>query len=126
MSLDRRRVDQHFRWRTARRRQGLEDIHPNAFGRPAHEAIVEGLAGTVDGRGIDPSTPRLQHVNDATDDPSVVDPRFASRVRRKMRLKPRELVVAQPEIISIHQWSPFGDHESRNAPPVNPLYGSGA
>jgi hypothetical protein len=43
-----------------------------------------------------------------------------------MRLKPRELPLVQPKIISIHQRSPFGDLESRNAQNGNPVYGSGA
>jgi hypothetical protein len=43
-----------------------------------------------------------------------------------MRLQPRELSFVQPETISIHQWSPFGDFESRNARNGNPVYGSGA
>jgi hypothetical protein len=41
-----------------------------------------------------------------------------------MRLKPRKLIVAQPEILSIHQGSPFGDLESRNAWVGNPVHGS--
>jgi hypothetical protein len=43
-----------------------------------------------------------------------------------MRLEPLELPFAQPETVPIHQWSPFGDLESRNASIGNPVYGSGA
>ncbi len=126
MSLDRRGVDQHLRRRTARRCHRMEDVFPNAFGRPAHEAIVKRLAGAVDGRRVNPATPGLQHMNDAADDPPVVDPGLASRIGWKMRLKPRELAVVQPETVSIHHRSPFGDLESQNASIVNPVYGSGA
>ena len=115
MSLDRRRVDQHLRRRTARRCHRMEDVFSNAFGRPAHEAIVKRLTWAVDGGGVNPATPGLQHMNDATDDPAVVDPWLASRIGWKMRFKPRELAVIQPETVSIHQRSPFGDLESRNA-----------
>jgi hypothetical protein len=126
MSLDRRRVDQHLRRWSAGRCQGMKDVGPNAFGRPAYEAIVERLARTVDGRSVDPATTRLQHMHDPADDPAVVYPRLAARIRRKMRLKPRELSVVQPEAVSIHRRSPFGDLESRNDSIGNPFYGSGA
>lgn len=126
MSLDRRRVDQHLcRWPTSRC-QGMKDVDPDAFGRPAHEAIVERLARTIDRRSVDPAATGLQHMNDPADDPAVVHPRFAARIGGKMRLKPRELSVVQPETVSIHQGSPFGDFESRNARFENPVYGSGA
>lgn len=65
-------------------------------------------------------------MDDPADDPPVVHTRLAPRVSRKKRFKPRELLLAQPETISIHEWSPFGDLESRNAPIGNPLYGSRA
>src|SRR5665213_2591002 len=126
MSLDRRRVDQHLRRWPAGGRQRMKDVGPDAFGRPAYEAIVERLARTVDGRGVDPAATGLQHMNDPADDPAVVHPRFAACIGGKMRLKPRELSVVQPETVSIHQGSPFGDFESRNARFGNPVYGSGA
>lgn len=126
MRLDRRRVDQHLRRGAAHRCQRMEDVFPNAFGRPPNEAIVERLARAVDGRRINPATPGLQHMDDAADDPAVIDPGLAPRIGGKMRLKPRKLAVVQPETVSIHHRSPFGDLESRNARPGNPFYGSGA
>ena len=126
MSLDRRRVDQHFHRWPASRCQRMKDVDPDAFGRPAHEAIVERLARTVDGRGVDPATTGLQHVHDSADDPAIIDPRFATCICGKMRLEPRELSFVQPETVSIHQWSPFGDFESQNVRNGNPVYGSGA
>jgi hypothetical protein len=65
-------------------------------------------------------------MNNAADDAPIVDPRFAARISRKIRLKPRELFRAQPKTISIHRWSPFGDLESKNARIEKPFYGSGA
>ena len=126
MSLDRRRVDQHLcRW-PAGRCQGMKDVDPDAFGRPAHEAIVERLARTVDARGVDPATTGLQHMHDSANDPAIIYPRFATCIGGKMRLEPLELPVVQPETVPIHQWSPFGDFESRNVLIGNPVYGSGA
>ncbi len=126
MSLDRRRVDQHFRGWPVGRCQRMKDLDPNTFGRPAHEAIVKRLARTVDGWGVDPAATGLQHMHDSADNPAIIDPWLAARVRGKMRLKPRELSVVQPKIISFHQRSPFGDLESEFAPQRNPFYGSGA
>ena len=94
MSLDRRAVDQQLRRRTTGGGQSMEDIRPDAFLGPAHKAIVERLAWTIDGWSIDPTAAGLEHVNDAADDPAVVHTRFAVRIRRQMRLKPRELPLA--------------------------------
>ncbi len=125
MSLDRCGVDQHLGRRTTGRRQRMKDVDPDALGRPAHEAIVERLARTVDDRGVDPATARLQHMHDTADDPAIIHSRFATCIGGKMRLKPRELSFVQPETVPIHQWSPFGDLESRNGQIGNPVYGSG-
>jgi len=126
MSLDRRGVDQHFRRRATGRCQGVEDVHPDAFGRPAHEAVVERLARAVDARCIGPTRTRLQHVNDAADDAPIVSSRLAARIRRKMWRQPSELRVVQPKVIPIHARSPLGDLESRNPQTAKPIYGSGA
>ena len=126
MSLDRRAVDQQPRRRAARRRQSLEDARPDTFLGPAYEAVVERLAGPVGRRRVDPTPTGFQHVNDPADDAPVVHPRLAARVGRKMRLKPRKLSIAQPEMISIHRRSPFGDLESQNCHSTKRSYGSGA
>ena len=64
----------------------MEDINPNAFGGPSDEAVVEGLARSVDRWRINPTTARLQHVYDAADHPAVIDPRLAACVGRQERL----------------------------------------
>jgi hypothetical protein len=126
MSLHCRTVDQHLRRRAAGRSQGIKDALPNPFGCPAHEAIVERLAWAIDGRCIGPAAAGFEHMNNPADDAPIIHPRFAARIGRKIRLKPRELSRAQPKTISIHRWSPFGDFESKNAPIEKPFYGSGA
>jgi len=125
MSLDRRTVDQQLRRRAARRRQRLENCFPDAFLGPADEAVVERLARTVDRRSVDPPAARLENVNDAADDAAVIDPRLAARVGRKMRLKPRELPFAQPEVMVVHSRAPFGILESQNDRRSKTFYGSG-
>lgn len=108
MSPDRRRVDQHLGRRAARRSQGIEDIAPHALGRPAHEPVVQGLSRPIHGRGIGPAAAGLQHMHDAADHPAVIDPGNTSRVCRKMRRKPRELIVGKPEIRTRHHKLPSG------------------
>ena len=125
MRLDGGGVDQHLGRRPAGRGQGVEDVDPDALGRPPDEAVVERLARSVDRRRIDPAPARLQHMHDAADHPPVIDPRLAARVRRKQRLKPRKLILGEPETIAIHRRSPFGNRESQTSPLRNPLYGSG-
>lgn len=125
MRLDGGGVDQHLGRRPAGRGQGVEDVDPDALGRPSDEAVVERLPRSVDPRRIDPAPARLQYMHDAADDPPVTDPRLAARVLRKQRLKPRKLNFAEPETIAIHRHSPCGDRESHASPKRNPLYGSG-
>ena len=65
-------------------------------------------------------------MHDAADHPAIIDPRLPACVPRKIRLKPYELSVVQPETVSLHQQPPFGNLESRNRRIGNPFYGSGA
>jgi len=125
MSLDRRRIDQHLGRRPTGGGQGVEDIQPHPFGGPPDKAVVERLARTVDGRRVSPAAAGLQHMNNAADDPAVIDTGHSARIARQVRCQPRKLFLIQPEMIAIHDGSPFGDLESRKAPAVNPLYGSG-
>ncbi len=125
MSLDRRAVDQQLRRRAARCRQRMEDRLPDAFLGPADEAVVECLAWAVDRWGIDPSAAGLENMNDAADDAAVIHPRLAARVGRKMRLKPRELFLGQPEVMGVHARAPFGILESQNDCRSKTFYGSG-
>ncbi len=119
MSFDRRGVDQQFgRW-PAGRCQGRENVYPHAFGGPAHKSVVQRLPRAIDGRRISPATAGFQDMHDATDHPAIIDPRLAARIGRKMRREPGKLSLIQPKMIVIHDRSPFGDLESRNAPAVN-------
>lgn len=95
-------IDEHLGRRTAGARQGMEEIDPDALGRPAHIAVVERLARPVIGRRIDPPPAGLQDMHDAADHPAVVNTRLATRIRWQMRLDPRKLCVRQPKTIPIH------------------------
>ena len=81
----------------------MEDVDPDALDCPPHEAVVEGLARSVDRWCIDPSTARLQHVHDAADHPAVINSRLTTRVGWKQRLQPSELNLSEPEIIAIYR-----------------------
>jgi hypothetical protein len=81
MSLDGRGIDQDLLGWTTGRGQGMEDVLPDAFGRPADETIVERLAWAVGRRGIDPAATALQHMNDPADDTAIINPWFACLVQ---------------------------------------------
>lgn len=68
MRLHGRGVDQHLcRW-SASLCQRLKQAHPDALGRPAHEAIVEGLLRPIDlPRCVRPAAAGLQYVDDPAD-----------------------------------------------------------
>ena len=66
-------------------RERLKETDPHALGRPTHIAIVESFPRTILRRRVDPAPARLQNVNDAADDATIIDPRLAPRVSRQMR-----------------------------------------
>ena len=107
MRFDRGTVDEDLRRRPARLSKRVEEADPDAFLRPSHEAIVERLLGPVFGGRIDPASARLENMNDAADDPPVVNTRLAARVRRPVRLNLKKLRFRQPEKIAIHVGLPF-------------------
>src|SRR3954452_23542422 len=123
MSLDCRTVDEELCRRTARSRKRVEEVHPHTLRGPSNIAIVEGLAGTINARRVDPACARLQHMHDAADHPPIIDPRLAPRVARQMRCKPRELLIRQPKMITTHRHPSSGRDESRNHPHANGLMG---
>lgn len=93
-------VDQHLRGRPTGLSEGLEQPNPDPLGRPAHEAIVEGLPRPVDlARRVRPAPSRFEHVDDAADHAPVVHALLAPRVGRQKRCDPRELLVRKPEMI---------------------------
>ncbi len=110
MSFDRggveRQCDGVFAWLG----KGLEDHPPSSAPSPAIEAIVYSRVGTIVTRTNAPTRARLQHLNDATDNPPVVVARRPRQSRRQMRLNTRPLPIVQPK-------QPFA-HSL--APPINP------
>jgi hypothetical protein len=80
-----RRVEKNLVRRAVGLRERLKQTDPHALGCPTHIAIVEGFPRTLFARRVDPAAARLQNVNDAADDATIVDPRLAARVSREMR-----------------------------------------
>ena len=103
MRFHRRGVDENFRWRPSGLRQRLKQVDPDAFGGPADITIVERLLRPVFARRVDPAPAGFEHVDDAADDPPVVNPCLAARVGGKMRRNLRKLRVRQPELIENHR-----------------------
>ena len=116
-------VDEHLRRRSADLCERAEQIDPNAFGGPTHIAVVERLFRSVFRRRIDPAPTRFQHMNNAADDPVVVNARFAARVSRKVRRNLRKLRVRKPKLISIHQRFLSETRESRSRVQANHFMG---
>ena len=117
-------IDQDFGGRSAGCRKRVEQVRPHALGCPALKAVVERLARPVDSRGVFPAAARQQDMDDAADDPPIIDARLAACVGRQMRLEPGKLAIAEPEMVSVRRRSPSGDLESRRYPRGNLLYGS--
>jgi hypothetical protein len=74
VSFDRGRVEGQRDGIFARLGQRLKDCAPSSALGPTIEAIVDGRARAVFTRTIAPSRTRLQHVNNAADDTTVVVP----------------------------------------------------
>lgn len=114
MSLDRsgvqRQGDGIFAWLG----QGLEDGAPSVFLGPAIEAIVDRRVRAVLMRTIAPARSRLQHMDDAADDASIVVPLRTRQTVRKMRLDPRPLPVVQPKQTRSHSLAPYSQPGAMN------------
>ena len=106
MSFDRGRVEGQRDGIFARLGQRLKDCAPSSALGPTIEAIVDGRARAVFTRTIAPSRTRLQHVNNAADDTTVVVPLRSRQSRGKMRLNTRPLPVIQPKQSHAHSPAP--------------------
>ena len=105
-------------------REPGEDAVEHAEAAPAHEAIVERLVGTVARGSIAPSHARADYMDDAAEDPPVVDTCDPVR-ERKERFDPRHLRVREPERIShaTHlpaEWNQLTDPSGSALPLMGP------
>ncbi|MHC2584537.1 hypothetical protein ACVI1J_003280 [Bradyrhizobium diazoefficiens] len=89
VSFNRGRVERQYDAVFARLGQRFEDCAPSSSLGPAIEAIVDRRVRAVFTWTITPSCTRLQHVNDAADDASVVVPIRPRQSPRQMRFDTR-------------------------------------
>jgi hypothetical protein len=92
----------------------MKQIDPDALRSPTNEAVLEGLVRSIEAGGIDPAPARLEDMDDSADHAAIIDPRLPSRTGGPMVRDLLELLVREPEAISIHQWPPdeVVNHES--------------
>src|SRR5258708_9716495 len=104
VGLGRRAVD-HLGVAAIRSHQGLEQSLPEPAPGPPVEAIVDRRGRSVEGRAILPTATHLEHMNDAADHPSIVDPTRARLIVRQQRFDRRPLLLVEPELVRHHQRS---------------------
>jgi hypothetical protein len=97
MRFDVRGVDHLRVSRSAAAGQLPEQVFPDAALRPAHEAIIDRRRRAIFGRAIAPAAAALEDMNDPADDPAVVNPIYATNIRRQMRFNPTPFLIAQPK-----------------------------
>ena len=106
MSFDRCAVEREHQHIFAGFGEGFEISAPSIGLGPAIEAIVDRRERPVFIGAIAPATTRLQHMDDAADDPAVVAALRSAQTTRQMRRNPRPLLVAQPKQSSAHRLPP--------------------
>jgi len=97
MGFDMRTVDHLRLGRSTALGKRPEQALPDATLGPPREAVLDCRGRAVLLRAILPTAAALQHVHDAADDPSVIDPLLAPNVGRQIRCDPHPLLVAQPK-----------------------------
>ena len=96
-------------------REAREDSIEDAQSAPADEAVVERFVRPLGFGRILPLQAVADHVDNAADDPSIIDARHAMR-KREMRRNPRHLTLSQKEQAN-HRTAPLNgtlNHASIN------------
>ena len=97
MRLDVSAVDgRAFGHRTCRR-QRLEQIDPEAFARPAVEAVVDRGRRAILHRAIAPAAPDLEDMDDAGDHPAIIHTAGTALVPWQKRFDNGPLFIRQPK-----------------------------
>ena len=98
-------------------RQFKQHPREDALVTPALPPIVERLVRALFNRRVTPTQPIAIYEDNPAQNPAVIDPRLAVRLR-KIGLQTRHLRLAQPEKIR-HDTAPFWSRESRSTPEIN-------
>jgi len=83
--------------------QRLKDVGPNASAGPPVEAVVDRRRRAVFDRAVLPSASRLDDMENAADDTTVIDTPCARLVLRQVRLDRRPGFIIKPEKIAHHR-----------------------
>ncbi len=103
--------------------QGVKQSPPYSACRPAMEPVLDCRWRSVAGRAIPPPATRPQHMNNATDDPAVIDAMSARLVDWKQRRNVGPLPIIKPEFTCHDQNSSCGAIESQLSIQINVLSG---
>lgn len=103
MRLDRGGIDGQDHTVLAAAGERFKDRLPMSTLGPAIEPVVNRRVRTVVRRTIAPARATLKHVNDSTDDASIVIACRPGLVRWQMRLYPSPLLVVEPEQSLTHK-----------------------
>lgn len=79
--------------------QCLKQLLPEASPRPAVPTIIDRRVRAIDRRAIAPAATRLQNMNDAANDPAIIDTTRTGLVARQMTLYRLPLCIAQPKLM---------------------------
>jgi hypothetical protein len=101
--------------------QGVEQALPKPTAGPPIEPIVDRRRRPVERRAVLPSAAHFQHMNDAADHSTVVDPTSAWLIARQQRFDRRPLPIVEPELIRHLQCSVVSELESPLANKFNAL-----
>ena len=97
-----RTVEAEFVRNIARSGNLLEQALPKPALRPSIVAIVDRGRRTVFGRHVAPTASRLENVQDATDDATIIDARLTRLAARKMRINRGPRFIGQPKKVRHH------------------------
>ena len=78
--------------------QGLEQFAPDTPRAPAMEAVIDRRGRPVDAWRVPPTATGLEHMDDAANHATIINPMGTRLVFRKQRLNGRPLLITQPEL----------------------------
>jgi len=96
-------VERDLPQRIGSRRDGGEDVLPNAPRAPAREPIVDRLMRSILARTVLPAASDFLHMHDAAQYPPIIVALGTTLVGRQMRLDLRPLGVVEPKQIRAHR-----------------------
>ena len=107
MCFDVCRVDHLCVYRAAVPSKLPEQVFPDAAPCPANKPVIDRCWRAIFGRAIAPAAATSQHMHDAADDPTIIDPLDAPDIRRQVRFNPLPLLIAQPKQFLVAYPDPF-------------------